>query len=507
MKLDKFISDVQMLKYEVLYHVAKLTLEDRLEEDCDLIPYEIVPGSKARFRCCVYKERAILEQRVKVAMGKNLRRTMSYALKDEEPIIQVLDIACEECPIKRYRVTEACRGCLTHRCTEVCPKGAISIVNKRSQIDYDKCIECGRCKEACPYNAISDTLRPCIRSCSAKAITMDDELKALINYEKCTSCGACTVGCPFGAITDKSYIVDIIRAIKSGKKVYALIAPAIAAQFKDVTVGQIKSALKKLGFADVIEVALGADFVAKEEASEFAEKIDELKVMTSSCCPAFVSHIKKSYPELEKNISTTVSPMSAISRYIKKFEPTAVTVFIGPCTAKKAEVLRDDVKGVTDFAMTFEEMIAVLDAAAIDIKEQEDIQVDDATLYGRKFARSGGVLEAVKEALKEMNIKIDINPIVCNGLDECNKALKSMKAGKLPNNFIEGMACLGGCIGGAGVINNNINVAKLAVNKFGDMSSYKNISERVSQLDTDDINFHSTHDEENIKSDKIKKEA
>lgn len=229
--------------------------------------------------------------------------------------------------------------------------------------------------------------------------------------------------------------------------------------------------------------------------------------MTSSCCPAFVSHIKKSFPELEKNISTTVSPMNAISRYIKKFEPTAVTVFIGPCTAKKAEVLRDDVKGITDFAMTFEEMMAMLDAADIDIKEQEEIQVDDATLYGRKFAVSGGVLEAVKEAISEMKIKININPAVCNGLDECNKALKSMKASKLPNNFIEGMACPGGCIGGAGVINNNLSFAKLAVNKFGDMSSYKNISERVSQLDTDDVNFHTVHDEENIDTDKIIKEA
>ncbi len=314
----KFNTDVQMLKYEVLYNVAKLTLEDRLEDEYDEIPYEIIPGTKPRFRCCVYKERAIIEQRTKVAMGKNLKRTMKHAVDGEEPIIQVLDIACEECPIKRYRVTEACRGCITHRCTEVCPKGAITIINKKANIDYDKCIECGRCKDVCPYNAISDNLRPCIRSCSAKAITMDEELKAAINYEKCTSCGACTLACPFGAITDKSYIVDIIRAIKSGKKVYALVAPAIASQFKDVTVGQIKSALKEFGFVDVIEVALGADFVAMEEAKEFSHKIKDIKVMTSSCCPAFVAHIKKSYPELSQNISTTVSPMTAISKYIKK---------------------------------------------------------------------------------------------------------------------------------------------------------------------------------------------
>ncbi|MDK2805130.1 4Fe-4S dicluster domain-containing protein [Thermoanaerobacterium thermosaccharolyticum] len=489
----KFNTDVQMLKYEVLYNVAKLTLEDRLEDEYDEIPHEIIPGTKPRFRCCVYKERAIIEQRTKVAMGKNLKRTMRHAVDGEEPIIQVLDIACEECPIKRYRVTEACRGCITHRCTEVCPKGAISIINKRANIDYDKCIECGRCKDACPYNAISDNLRPCIRSCAAKAITMDEELKAAINYEKCTSCGACTLACPFGAITDKSYIVDIIRAIKSGKKVYALVAPAIASQFKDATVGQIKSALREFGFADVIEVALGADFVAVEEAKEFEERIKDLKVMTSSCCPAFVAHIKKNYPELSHNISTTVSPMTAISKYIKKHDPMAMTVFIGPCTAKKSEVMREDIKGITDYAMTFEEMAAILDAAKIDIKEQQDAEVDDATLFGRKFARSGGVLEAVSEAIKEINADTEINPIICNGLEECNKTLKIMKAGKLPNNFVEGMACVGGCIGGAGVINNNVNQAKLAVNKFGDASLYKNIKERVNQLDTDEVDFHIGH--------------
>ncbi len=168
----------------------------------------------------------------------------------------------------------------------------------------------------------------------------------------------------------------------------------------------------------------------------------------------------------------------------------AVTVFIGPCTAKKSEVMRDDVKGITDFAMTFEEMVAVLDAAKIDMKEQQDVEVDDATLFGRKFARSGGVLEAVVEAVKEIGADVEVNPVICNGLDECNKTLKIMKAGKLPNNFIEGMACIGGCIGGAGVINNNVNQAKLAVNKFGDSSYHKNIKDRISQFDTDDVEFH-----------------
>lgn len=498
----KFNSDIQMLKYEVLYKVAKLTLEDKLEEEYNKIPYEIIPGSKPRFSCCVYKERAILEQRTKLAMGKNLERTLKYAIESEEPIIQVIDIACEGCPIKRYRVTEACRGCLAHKCIEVCPRGAISIRDKRAHIDYDKCIECGRCKDVCPYNAISDTLRPCIRSCAAKAITMDEELKAVINYEKCTSCGMCTLACPFGAITDKSYIVDIIRAIKSGKKVYALVAPAIASQFKDETVGQVKSALKKLGFTDVVEVALGADLVAIEEAKEFSEKIGDIKVMTSSCCPVFVTHIRKSYPELIRNVSTTVSPMTAISKYIKKFDPDALTVFIGPCTAKKSEIMRDEIKGITDYAMTFEEMVAVLDAAGIDIKEQEDMKVEDATLFGRKFARSGGVVEAIKEAIKEMDIDIELNPVICNGLEECDKTLKIMKAGKLPNNFVEGMACIGGCIGGAGVINSNVNQSRLTVNKFGDTSTYKNIKERLDILDIDEVDFHVPHEKIQINHEK-----
>ncbi len=313
--MRKFENDVQLIKHEVLKWVAKFAFEGTLEEKIDDIQYIIDPGPEPRTRCCIYKEREITKERVKLAMGGN---------KNNKNIIEVIDVACDECPINRFFVTEACRGCLAHRCSEACPRGAIYHVAGRAYIDQDKCIECGRCKEACPYNAIADVKRPCSKACVPGAISMNENKKTTIDNDKCIQCGACVVQCPFGAIMDKSFIVDVINLLKESKNnecihVYAAIAPSIFSQFTHVKIEQVISGIKKLGFHDVVEVALGADMVSLHEAMEYAKTIEEKKVVTTSCCPAFVNYVKKYFPELTDKISNTVSPMIATARLIELF--------------------------------------------------------------------------------------------------------------------------------------------------------------------------------------------
>lgn len=477
--MRNFENDVQLIKYEVLREVTKLTLEGSLHKKYKTISKKIIPGPKPRTRCCIYKERAIIDERVKVAMGGD---------KKNKNIIEVIDIACDECPIHRFTITEACRGCLAHKCSENCPVGAIYTVNQRAYINYEKCIECGKCKSVCPYNAVSDVMRPCKRACNAKALSFDENKKAVIDNDKCIQCGACVYQCPFGAIVDKSFVVDVVELLQKSNaektvNAYAIIAPAISSQFTNAKIGQIVTGIKKLGFHDVIEVALGADMVAMHECEELVENIEKNKPMTSSCCPAFVNYIRKNYPELKDNISSTVSPMIAISKLIKKTDASAKIVFIGPCTAKKAEINEEDIKGATDYVLTFEELQAMLDAYEIDIDECEETPLNNASFYGRIFARSGGLTEAVKHAIESKHIdNIELVPVSCDGLQECDKALKLMKFNKLNGNFIEGMACVGGCIGGAASLTHGPK-DKTQVDKYGNLAFEKDIKASLRVVD------------------------
>lgn len=482
--LRSFESDVQLIKYEVLKEVIKLELEGNLKRKYKTIPKKIIPGPKPITRCCIYKEREIINERVKMAMGGD---------KNNENIIEVISIACDECPINRFTITEACRGCLAHRCAEVCPRGAIYTINQRSYIDTNKCIECGKCKEVCPYNAISDVMRPCKKACSAKALDFDEDKKAVIDNDKCIQCGACVYQCPFGAIVDKSFVVDVVRLLKKAKAtdrshVYAVMAPAISSQFTYAKIGQVVTGIKKLGFHDVVEVALGADMVAEHETNEFAEKYKENKPMTSSCCPAFVSYIKKNHPELIDNISNTVSPMIAISKLIKKTDKRAKVVFIGPCTAKKAEISQPDIKGATDYVITFEELQAMLDAEEINIEECEETPLNNASFFGRIFARSGGVISAIENIIKSEKLDIDFKPVKCEGIRECSKALNLMKFNKLNGNYIEGMACVGGCIGGAASLCHGPK-DKTEVDKYAGLALEKQVSSslRIVKMENVDL--------------------
>ncbi|MCQ2479274.1 MAG: 4Fe-4S dicluster domain-containing protein, partial [Clostridia bacterium] len=415
--MRKFDTKVQYLKYKVLREVARHAWDNTLLEKVVDIPKMIVPGKTPTMRCCVYKERAILAERVKIAMGGN---------KENPNIIEVIDIACDECPAAGYEVTDSCRGCLAHRCEDVCRRGAISFDhNHVAHIDKSKCVECGQCAKVCPYSAIANRKRPCQNACKVKAISINSEDAASIDNNKCIQCGACVYQCPFGAIMDKSYILNVVDLLKSeerGKnyKVYALVAPSISSQFAYAKLGQVITGLKKLGFHAVIEAALGADMVAMSESKELVEK----GFLTSSCCPAFVKYIKSAFPQLVPMISHNLSPMAALAKYIKETTENAKVVFIGPCTAKKAEAQLEEVKPYVDAVLTFEELQALFDSRDIEIMELPEDVLDNASYYGRIFARSGGLSDAVTQALKEQGKEdFQLKACVCDGIEACRTAL------------------------------------------------------------------------------------
>ena len=474
MGVRKFDTKVQYLKYKVLREVARHAWNDTLLQRVMDIPKMIVPGKTPTMRCCVYKERAILGERVRIAMGGD---------KENPNVIEVIDIACDECPAAGYEVTDSCRGCLAHRCEDVCKRGAISFDhNHVAHIDKSKCVECGQCAKVCPYAAIVNRKRPCQIACKVKAISINEENAAAIDNEKCIQCGACVYQCPFGAITDKSYILNVIDLIKKSEnnqkyKVYAIVAPSISSQFTYAKLGQVITGLKELGFYTVIEAALGADMVAQSESQELAEK----GFLTSSCCPAFVQYVKSAFPDLLPLVSHNPSPMVALAQYIKRIDSTAKVVFIGPCTAKKAEVQLESAKPYVDAVLTFEELQALYDSKDVDITTLEEGVLDNASYFGRIFARSGGLTDAATQAMKEQNIDFEIKPVVCDGIEACRMALLKLNKGILDGNFIEGMACVGGCIGGAGCLTHG-EKSKTDVDKYGREALEKTIGDAISIL-------------------------
>ena len=440
--MPEFETNVQALKYKVLKEVAKACFNGTVQEEYYDIPKRVVPGPKPTMRCCIYHERAIVKKRMKLALGGN---------PDIDNVVEVIKIACDECPLGGYEVTNRCRGCIAHRCEKVCHRGAIHFDprTRTAYIDKDLCVNCGMCAKACQYNAITNNIRPCVQACKVKAITMDEDDAAMIDDSKCVQCGACVYQCPFGAIMDKSFLknaIDILKDSEGSTKfpVYAIVAPSVASQFKGVKLGQVVSAIKQLGFAEVMEAALGADMVSYAEAKELQEKW----FLTSSCCPTFVSLIRKHYPALADKVSTNLSPMATLGKWIKENHPYAKTIFIGPCIAKKQEIRDPAVAPYIDVVLTFEELQAIIDAKEIDMASLPETALDNASYFGRIFGRGGGLAEAVKEALKEQNSSFEAKPLCAEGLDACKIALAKAKMPTRDFNFIEGMGCVGGCIGG-----------------------------------------------------------
>ena len=456
------------IRKSVFTEVARLAYSGNGYDKVDELPYIIVPGDRPLHRESVFLERAIASERVRSAMGLNLRPIQTRHLMTEgmdqaavaeqyyePPLINIIPYACHSCPTNRYMVSNYCQNCLAASCQKVCPKDAISFRNNRSYIDLDKCIKCGKCAKACPYNAIVHLERPCQVACGMDAIGSDEHGRAVINQDKCVACGQCLVSCPFGAIVDKGQIFQVIQSILQGDKVIAIVAPAFIGQFgKHSTPGKFIAAMKQLGFYRIMEVAIGADMCTIEEAKDFLEKVPaEQKYMATSCCPAWHSMIYKLFPGETKNISMTLTPMVFTARLMKKKYPGCKVVFVGPCAAKKLEAIRADIRSDVDFVLTFEELQGMFQAKEIDFETIEPMyDLNEGTAAGRGFAVSGGVAKAVAELAEKENPGLEVKTARAEGLRECRKLMAMAKAGKYDGYLLEGMACPGGCVAGAGTL-------------------------------------------------------
>ena len=496
---------IQEIRHRIFREVARMAyhtewpVDKRIEE----LPYKIIPGEIGNYRSDVFLERAIVGERLRLAMGLPYRSAADPAPISDNieaadqpetyytpPLINVMKFACNACHEKRVVVTDGCQGCLAHPCVEVCPKDAVSIdrSNGRSHIDQDRCIRCGRCADVCSYNAIIIQERPCAAACGMDCIHSDENGKADIDYDKCVSCGMCLVNCPFGAIADKSQIFQVIRAIQSGERVYAAVAPAFVGQFgPKVTPGKLRAAMKALGFADVFEVAVGADLCATQEAIDFMQEVPEkLPFMATSCCPAWSMMAKKLFPEQADCISMALTPMTLTARLNKRHHKNAKVVFIGPCAAKKLEAMRTDIRSDVDFVLTFEEMDGIFDARHVEIEKMEEDPdgVNDASMDGRNFAVSGGVAKSVVDVIHQRFPDREIKVANAEGLKDCRKLLTMAKAGKYNGYLLEGMACPGGCVAGAGTMQ-PIKKSQAAVNLYASKANHKtsNETEHVKELD------------------------
>ncbi len=463
--IPSLITDIRK---KVFTEVARMAYAGGDYTRAEDLPYIIVPGDQPLHRESIFLERAIAGERVRLAMGLGIRPVQSRHLMTEgmdaaaiaqqyyePPLVNIIPYACHACPTNQYRVTENCQNCLAASCQKVCPKDAIFFVNGKSYIDQEKCIKCGKCAKACPYNAIIHMERPCAAACGMDAIVSDEHGRATINQDKCVACGQCLVSCPFGAIVDKGQIFQVIQSILGGDKVIAIVAPAFIGQFgKHSTPEKFVTAMKQLGFARVTEVAVGADMCTIEEAKDFLEKVPaQQKYMATSCCPAWHSMIYKLFPGEAKNISMTLTPMVFTARLMKQQYPGCKVVFVGPCAAKKLEAIRADIRSDVDFVLTFEELQGMFEAKDIDFANIPDgVVLNEGTAAGRGFAVAGGVAGAVEKLIHETNPDVEVKTARAEGLRDCRKLMLMAKAGKYDGYLLEGMACPGGCVAGAGTL-------------------------------------------------------
>lgn len=468
-------------KHELLVKLAKLQLDGKLDSrEINKIPIQMTPNKNQPIGCCIYHDRELLKMRILARMGisvenyndlNDLDDYAKEALEREKPtwpMITVLHEACNGCVKQDFMVTNACQGCFARPCMVNCPKKAINIIH-HAHIDPQKCIHCGLCEQNCPYHAIIKITVPCEAACPVGAISKGEDGHEIIDFHKCIYCGKCMRECPFGAMMDKSQLVDVIKHILNGKKIIACYAPSIASQFR-ATSGQLKSALLQCGFSDVMEVAIGADITAKKEAQEFEERMARGdKLMTTSCCSAYVRAVHIHVPELDSCVSNTRSPMHYICKMVKEQFKDCITVFIGPCLAKRREGYDDE---NVDYVITAEELAAFFEAKDIVPGLLENsLYKEYPSSYARNFAKSGGVINAVKANLKNPDLlKLDI----IDGLDKegMNKLKKygkinsgEISADENTGNLVEVMSCQGGCISGPCVITKT-KVAEIQLTKY-----------------------------------------
>ena len=459
------------LRHQVFREIARFAYEDGTKEEFEQLPVKMLPSEHNKYRSSVFLERAILGERLRLAMGLPYRPASQGGLLSDgleeaatedhfytPPLVNVIKFACNACPEKRVMITNGCQGCLEHPCMEVCPKGAIYRKDGKCHIDQEKCIKCGRCVQACPYSAAIKQERPCTLACGASAITSDELGRAEIDQKKCVGCGQCLVSCPFGAIVDKGQIYQCVKALKNEKTpVYAAVAPSFAGQFVDKRANEkVRAVFKRMGFEDAIEVSVGADLCTISEARDFVDEFPgKLKFMATSCCPAWAAFAKKNFPDLAENISMALTPMVLTARLIKKEHPGCKVAFVGPCAAKKLEAMRRSIRSDVDYVLTYEEVAGIMDAKGVsfdDIPMEEFLPFNEGSGDGCGFAVSGGVAQAVKNVVARTNPDLEVKMVTANGLAECKKLLMMAKRGMYDGYLIEGMACPGGCVGGAGTI-------------------------------------------------------
>lgn len=469
------VNNAILMRRELLSRLTKLYNSGELELKIDKIPLELRPKGVVTSRCCIYKDRAMLRYKLMALLGFNIRdeqdeltplseyvhRAFERTEIEREPLT-VVDDVCSACVKVNYVVTNMCRGCMARPCMTNCNKDAIVFENGQAHIDHQKCVNCGLCLKSCPFHAIIYIPVPCEESCPVGAISKREDGTEQIDYSKCIYCGRCIASCPFGAVMEKSHLIDVFRAMKSDRQVVAMVAPAIAGQFR-APLSQIMGAIKSLGFDDVIEVAKGADMTTENEAKEFVHKMHEGQAfMTTSCCPSYIEVVKKHVPELKPFVSDTLTPMQYTAQIARKQYPDAVLVFVGPCLAKRYETYCDP---NADLMLSFEEIGSMLIGKGIDVDKSEELALDCSILStSRGYPVTSGVMTAVKTKIGE---GVDIRPIVVNGLDRASiKELKGY-AKSCPANMVEVMACEGGCVNGCNVIAN----PKVATRQIGTVVS------------------------------------
>lgn len=476
-------TETKRLKREILIRIIRAFYSDNFKENTRLIPYEMRPkGSEVSFRCCIHKERAIVRSRVIAGLGGTIENDderillSSYAEKalarkrpDQNPIT-LLETACQGCPDSRIFVTDLCQNCIARPCINACKFGAISNKDGRSVVDQDKCKKCGLCMNACPYHAIAKTVVPCENVCPVGAITKSDNGYAQIDFNKCISCGKCVSACPFGAVHAKCQLIDVLNKFGKGQPVIAMIAPAIMGQF-DCDAEQLHSALLKVGFDKVIEVAQGADITIQTEAHDFKTRMEEgHPFMTTSCCAAYKELVLRHMPEIKKYVSETQTPLYYTAELVKKEHPDAITVFLSPCFAKRKEVYDNP---NVDYVLNFEEISAIFQALDMDLKtlEKKPFPITPSC-EAKNFPIRGGVSKAVQNYLKKEGIEELAHPcLVCGLTKESVRELRRFaKTGVCPEgNLIEVMSCEGGCIGGNATLN-PIKQAFKQVTEYSDKS-------------------------------------
>ncbi|MGD1816902.1 MAG: monomeric [FeFe] hydrogenase [Pleomorphochaeta sp.] len=450
------------LKNKVYATVLKSYFNGTLEDDIDKIPFWIIPKDTDPSRCCIYKERAMIRYRILAFLGvniekdddelKSLKQFYKEALETPMkplPVLTTISTACSACPKDQYLISDACRGCYARPCLANCPANAIVFVDGKAKIDQEKCIRCGKCQEVCPFNSVLHTPVPCEGACPVGAIKKNEKGFVEIDYKKCISCGKCSRSCPFGAIVERSGLLPILELMRKEEKTVAIIAPSIDGQFPG-NLAQIKKALKAIGFDDVVEVSEGAEITSIREAKELEHRLSNGdKLMSTSCCPAYVELIEKHLPNLKAIKSDTLSPMAYTAQLVKEKDENAKVVFIGPCLAKRVEATKLD---CIDGVMTYNELASIFIAKDIDVKEIEEDDLGETETFEdcREFAVSQGVTGCVLKRVSDPSIVKAYN---IDGID--NKAFKMLKViDKIPSkgNFVEVMCCEGGCINGPGTI-------------------------------------------------------